>query len=77
LSDDFSFIHKKSGPILFGATYPIGRIFFCDEISEVGFYLLNTYSSRETEIEIIREFIDFIRENEIIFLGEDKQEDDQ
>lgn len=64
---------KSERPVLF---YPMSsgdQNYMCNEVEEVGFHVMNA-DGTENDIERVKEFIDFIRHNEISF---DAPEDDE
>lgn len=66
ISERFPNIVKQNEVVHFYEMKESGKTYFCDEIDEVGFYILNDYG-RERNIEWIEEFINFIRTNDISF----------
>jgi hypothetical protein len=57
-------------PTFFYAMSPHHRIFMCNEVEEVGFYVSGG-DALEDDLRKIREFIDYIRSNEIRFNEDD------
>ncbi len=59
ISERFPHLVKQSEVMQFYEEKNSGKIYFCDEIDEVGFYILNDYGYEEN-IKWIQEFISFI-----------------
>ena len=51
----------------------IAKIYNCNETGEVGFFILNDYGY-EQNIKYIREFINFLRKNKVVFDHEGEEE---
>lgn len=66
LSQQFSFIPKRGQAARFYHMPTGGTTYYCNEIEEVGFHILNRYE-QGCEVKMINDFIQFIRENEIVF----------
>lgn len=66
IADQFSALVKQKNVVNFYEVADSGKSYFCNEVDEVGFYIMNDYG-REGNIKWIKEFIAFIRENEISF----------
>ncbi len=62
---------RSDSPILFTEMNEGQRYYLCDEIEEVGFFILNDYGDEQNAV-FISEFIDFIRNNEIKFTKSEK-----
>lgn len=75
LSQHFSFVPSRGKSVNFYHMVPSGTTYYCNEVEEVGFHILNRYDQK-TEIQMIKEFIQFIRENEIIVEDGSEAEDD-
>lgn len=58
---------QSESPVLFYAMSHHDRVYMCNEIEDVGFYVANSSAKNEHDITIIKEFINFIRENKITF----------
>jgi len=66
-SEGFPNLVKQNEVIHFYEVEQSGRVYFCDDIAEVGFYILNDYGYKEN-IKWIQEFISFIKTNDIKFI---------
>ncbi len=69
ITNRFPHIIKQREVIHFYEMKSSGKTFFCDEIDEVGFYIMNDYGY-EGNIKWIQEFISFIKSNDIRFMDE-------
>ena len=70
LTIDLNFDQNDKDPILFFQSPPIGKVYTCNQVEEIGFFILNDYGNKQN-IEYIQEFIRFIRENKIVFENEE------
>lgn len=66
IAERFPNLLKQNDVVHFYEMKMDGKTYFCDEIDEVGFYILNDYG-HEVNIKWIQEFIDFIKMNDISF----------
>lgn len=66
IAEKFPNLLKQNDVVNFYEVDQVGKTYFCDEIDEVGFYILNDYGD-EGNIKWIQEFIDFIKANDISF----------
>ncbi len=67
VTETFPHLVKQNEVIQFYEMREAGRLYFCDEIEEVGFCIMNDYGHEEN-IKWIEEFISFIKTNDIRFL---------
>lgn len=71
LSQKPAFIPQSDEPALVYELDLSYRVYMCNEVEEVGFFLMNSYN-KERDIQGIKGFVDFIRNNEITFNDEDE-----
>lgn len=64
ISSRFPDLIKTNGVVEFKGS---GKIYHCNEIEEVGFYIANDYGE-EGNIKWIEEFIQYIKVNDVVFL---------
>lgn len=67
ISSHFPHLLKKIDNIEFYEVKELGKRYFCDAFDEVGFHIINDYGEEEN-INMINEFIQFIKVNDIQFL---------
>jgi len=63
-------VPQKKQPAYFYETNHIRTLYWCSEFDEVGFFVMNGDSGKG-DIEQIKEFINFLRHNEVVFENDD------
>lgn len=66
IAERFPNLLKQNEVVHFYEVKDAGKTYFCNEIDEVGFYIMNDYG-HERNIKWIQEFINFIKNNDISF----------